>query len=63
LAAGVYHLTNNFPVTTADGLVVTGRELRNKAALPRFELDSIDNQPPSQVSIHTQTPYELKTTV
>ena len=55
-ASGMYHLANNFPVATADGLVITGKEIKNKAMSPGFDKSS-------QADVQTQTPYELKTTV
>ena len=51
----------NFPVTTADDLVVTGRELKDGAEPDKTE--DKHQQPPRKYNIQTQTPYELKTTV
>lgn len=61
LATGIYHMAINFPVTTADDLVVTGRELKDGAEPDKTE--DKHQQPPRKYNIQTQTPYELKTTV
>ncbi|KAL9968298.1 hypothetical protein ACROYT_G026655 [Oculina patagonica] len=61
LATGIYHVANNFPVTTADDLVITGRELKDRTEPDKSEDDH--GKPPRKYNIQTQTPYELKTTV
>lgn len=60
LATGIHHLANNFPVTTADDLVITGQEL-NDIADPDKKEDT--GQTPRKYDTQTQTPYELNTTV
>ena len=60
-ASGIYHVAQNFPVTTEDELVITGKEIKNEAKPQGFELEGHQN--PSQADMQTQTPYELKTTV
>ena len=60
-ASGIYHVAQNFPVTTEDELVITGKEIKNEAKSQGFELEG--PQHPSQADMQTQTPYELKTTV
>ena len=57
LATGIYHLAHNFPVTTAEDLVITGQELNDKTD-PDKKGDTGQKS-----SIETHTPYELKTTV
>ena len=54
-------MANNFPVTSAEELVITGRELKDSTE-PKKKDDN-QGQPPSSCDIQTQTPYELKTTV
>ncbi|KAJ7391799.1 Aquaporin-4 [Desmophyllum pertusum] len=61
LATAIYHVANNFPVTTADELVITGRELKGKAQPDKKEANQ--EQPQRKYNTQTQTPYELKTTV
>ncbi|CAH3120685.1 unnamed protein product [Porites lobata] len=60
-ASGIYHVAQNFPVTTEDELVITGKEIKNEAKPQGFHLEGLQN--PSQADMQTQTPYELKTTV
>ena len=60
-ASGIYHVAQNFPVTTDNKLVITGKEIKNEAKPQGFELEG--HQHPSQADMQTQTPYELKTTV
>lgn len=50
-------MAHNFPVTTAEDLVITGQELNDRAD-PDKEGDTGQKS-----SIETHTPYELKTTV
>lgn len=60
LATGIHHLANNFPVTNADDLFITGQELNDRAEPDKKE-DT--GQTTTKYSMQTQTPYELKTTV
>jgi len=53
-------LANNFPVTNADDLFITGQELNDRAEPDKKE-DT--GQTTTKYSMQTQTPYELKTTV
>ncbi|XP_022800502.1 lens fiber major intrinsic protein-like [Stylophora pistillata] len=61
LATGIYHVANNFPVTSADELVIIGKELHGKAESAKRP--DYQGELPQSCDIQTQTPSELKTTV
>ncbi|XP_068670841.1 aquaporin AQPAe.a-like [Montipora foliosa] len=65
LAAAIHHLLNNFPVTTVNELVVSGRQLTNKAVSAPLEPSKSENHPPTptQVTGQADSPCELTTSL